>query len=194
MGAFLKTAARLRRARLRRDEEGATLLEFAIVLPVFLTMLFGLFEFAFIIFISSSVDAAILNASRLGATGLKYEDETRSEMVLRIVQEQTWGLIKPTASDLDILIYDSFSDIGKPEPFDDDNGNGDYDEGESFTDINGNAQWDDDMGKAGLGGSDSIVLYRVRYAWGYVTPFIRNLLGDEFQYSSSVAVRNEPFN
>ena len=48
-----------------RGEGGVTAVEFAMVLPVFITLLFGIFEFSRMIFISSSVQHAIDRASRL---------------------------------------------------------------------------------------------------------------------------------
>ena len=95
--------------------------------------------------------------------------------------------------DLDTLVYSSFADIGKPEPFTDENGNGTWDAGEPLTDVNGNAQWDADMGKAGLGGPSDIVVYRLSYDWGLVTPMMRGVLGDSVHHVSSIAVRNEPY-
>ena len=95
--------------------------------------------------------------------------------------------------DLDTLIYDSFSDVGKPEPYVDANGNGSWDAGEAYTDVNGNAQWDPDMGEAGLGGPGDIVVYRMTYDWGVVTPMLRDILGGSVRHVSSVAVRNEPW-
>ena len=50
---------------------------------------------------------------------------------------------------METLVYDSFEDIGKPEPLTDDNGNGSWDDGEAFIDVNGNGVWDEDMGEAG---------------------------------------------
>ena len=49
------------------------------------------------------------------------------------------------------------------------------------------------MGAAGLGGGGDVVVYRVRYAWGIMTPMIREVIGESIEHISSVAVRNEPF-
>ncbi len=48
------------------------------------------------------------------------------------------------------------------------------------------------MGQAGLGGPGEVVLYRVNYKWGMMTKFMENIIGD-ITFSSSIAVRNEPF-
>ena len=94
---------------------------------------------------------------------------------------------------IDTLVYDTFSDIGKPEPFVDANANAAYDAGEVFTDVNGNGVWDADMGAAGLGGPSDVVVYQLTYDWGIVTPLMRRVMGETVEMVSSVAVRNEPF-
>ena len=58
--------------------------------------------------------------------------------MLEIVERQTYGLLDMDQVDLDTLVYESFADIGEPEPFTDENGNGAYDAGEAFIDVNGN--------------------------------------------------------
>ncbi len=179
--------------RLRGEEDGATLIEFALVLPVLVLAAVGGIETAIAIFISSSIEAAVLEASRYGVTGGTVPGVTREQRVLDIVERKTYGLIDMDRVGVETLVYESFEHIGQPEPFDDANGNGVYDMGESFTDVNGNGQWDADMGAAGLGGPSDVVVYRVSYAWGIMTPMMREIMGDSIEHVSSVALRNEPF-
>jgi len=179
--------------RLAACARGATAVEFALILPVLLLTTVGTIEMAVVLFIRSSIEAAVIEASRFGITGGEDEGKTREEQVLDIVADRTYGLLDMSQVDLDTLIYDKFSDAGKPEPFVDANGNGAWDEGETYTDVNGNAQWDPDMGEAGLGGPGDIVVYRLTYDWGVVTPMMREILGASVRHVSSVAVRNEPW-
>jgi hypothetical protein len=178
--------------RLRRCIRGATAVEFALVLPLLLLTTLGTIEIAVVLFIRSSMEAAVLEASRFG-TSKPEEGISRPDRVLEIVEAKTYGLLDMDQVEMETLIYDSFADIGKPEPFVDANGNGAYDNGEAFTDVNGNAQWDPDMGEAGLGGPSDIVVYRLSYDWGLVTPMLKGILGQSVRNTSSVAVRNEPF-
>jgi Flp pilus assembly pilin Flp len=179
--------------RLRREEDGATVVEFAFVFPVFILAVLGTLETAIVIFISSSIEAAVLEASRYGITGGTIPGVTREERVLDIVGDKTYGLVDMDLVGIDTLVYESFDDIGQPEPFEDANLNVVYDTGELFTDVNGNGQWDADMGAAGLGGPSDVVVYRVTYAWGIMTPLIRSVIGEGVLHASSVAVRNEPY-
>jgi Flp pilus assembly pilin Flp len=179
--------------RLRREEDGATVVEFAFVFPVFILAVLGTLETAIVIFISSSIEAAVLEASRYSITGGTIPGVTREERVLDIVGDKTYGLVDMDLVGIDTLVYESFDDIGQPEPIEDANLNLVYDTGELFTDVNGNGQWDADMGAAGLGGPSDVVVYRVTYAWGIMTPLIRSVIGESVLHASSVAVRNEPY-
>lgn len=178
--------------RLAGDEGGSTAVEFAIVLPLLLLFIIGSIEMAIVLFIGSSMEAAVLDASRYGSTKPE-EGVSRDQQVLQMIDERTYGLLDMGKLSLKTLVYDDFDDIGKPEPFTDANANQAYDEGEPFQDINVNGQWDADMGAAGLGEGGSVVVYRISYAWGIVTPFLRRILGESITHVSSVAIRNEPF-
>jgi hypothetical protein len=177
---------------LARCLRGATAVEFALVLPVLLLTTIGTIEIAIVLFVGSSMEAAVIEASRFGITGGE-DGMTREERVLDIVQDRTYGLLDMAQVGLDTLVYSSFADIGKPKPWTDENGNGSWDAGEPWTDVNGNAQWDPDMGEAGLGGPSDIVVYRLSYDWGVVTPMMSELLGGSVHHVSSIAVRNEPY-
>ncbi len=178
---------------LARDARGAVALEFALILPVLLTFFFGIIEVALSVFINSSIESAVFEASRFGVTGGTTPGVTRQDRVLDIVGERTYGLVDMDTVTVDTLVYDTFSDIGKPEPFVDANANAVYDAGETFTDVNGNGVWDADMGLAGLGGPSDVVVYQLTYDWGIVTPLMRRVMGNSVEMVSSVAVRNEPF-
>lgn len=178
--------------RLIRSTSGAAVLEFALIMPILLIIVIGAIEIALIIFVSSSIESAVLQASRFGITGSETETP-RAERVLEIIEDRTFGFVDVEDAEIETLVYSDFSSVGKPEPYADENGNGVYDAGEDYSDVNGNAQWDVDMGAAGLGEDGDIVLYRVTYEWGILTPLIRSLLGESIRNVASVAVRNEDF-
>ncbi len=180
--------------KLRHDESGSAITEFALTLPIFLTMIFGIFEIGYYFYLSTAIENAVLSASRFGITGGVLDDAIDRETQVRdIVLSQTFGSLDPSALEVETRVFEQFSDIGEePEPFVDDNGNGQYDAGEPFTDENGNGQYDDNLGEAGLGGSGDIVLYRIVYR-GASLSGIGDLLADGYTITATVAVRNEPF-
>jgi Flp pilus assembly protein TadG len=184
--------------RLRRligDRDGVAAIEFAMAVPIVALTVAGLIELSMVIFVSSLMEGGIRDAARFGITGYVPPGTTRDAQIRKLVGDATAGLIDMAAAVIDTKVYPSFSDVGQPEPFTDDNGNGQFDAGESYNDVNGNGQWDTDMGAAGLGGPSDIVLYTVTADWHLMTPLLVPFMGTggKMTLSASVAVRNEPY-
>ncbi len=179
----------------RRDRRGATAVEFALVAPVLVTLLLGTFEYALLLFASSALENAVAEAARFGITGRSATGGQREQAVRQTIKAALPDLFDPDKLAFETLVYPDFDSIGRPEPFVDRNANGRYDRGEPFTDVNGNGRWDEDMGKAGLGGPNAVVLYRARYSWTIQVPFFRPFFppDGEITLEAAVAVRNEPF-
>ncbi len=187
--------SRPRRRRFLADREGATAVEFALVAPVFFLLIIGMIELSLLMMADAILQSAVGDAARTGITGSSPAGSSRTDAIQAAIAGLTGGILDPDRIELDVLVYPSFDSIGKPEPFTDQNGNGTYDAGEPFTDTNGNGHWDADMGAAGLGGPGDIVLYRARYDWRLITPFIRGLVLPDgvVHLEATTAVRNEPF-
>ena len=178
--------------RLFRNNDGSSAVEFAFAAPPLILALFGSLELLIVLFVGSTLESAVLDASRFGVTGGTQSGITREQQVRTIIEDRTMGLVDMSEATIDTLTYSTFDDVGKPEPYTDSNANGSYDNGEPYTDINGNSQWDSDMGAAGLGGPGDIVVYRVSYQWGMITPMLEPIIG-QITHTSSVVVRNEPY-
>ncbi|MEK0082753.1 TadE/TadG family type IV pilus assembly protein [Benzoatithermus flavus] len=175
-----------------RDPAGNAIVEFALVMPLLLLLIVGSFELAIMLLVGGSLEAAVLAASRYGATGYEGGGVSREARIRQIIGERTFGLVDLDRATIETLVYPSFSDIGHPEPFTDANGNGRYDAGEPFVDTNGNGQWDRDMGRPGTGGACDVVLYVVTYDTGPITGLLQPIMG-RITHRASVAVRNEPY-
>ena len=181
--------------QLWRRREGAALVEFALAAPLLIVSVAGVVEIGMIMFVDSLIEGAVREAAREGITGTTPAGVSRADYITQTIVDGTVGLVQPSDITISTLVYSSFTAVGQPEPFVDANGNGKYDAGESFTDINGNGQWDADMGKSGLGGPGSVVVYTATVQWGLVTHLLDNLIGKNgvITLSASTAVRNEPW-
>lgn len=181
--------------RFARCRDGATALEFAFALPVVLLLIVGMFEVAVIMFVNVSVEGALREAARFGITGDAPDGVTREQAIVDTVERYTFGFVDMDEAEISFKVYDSFNDVGQPEPWTDDNGNGVYDAGEDFEDLNGNESWDEDRGVAGVGASGDVVLYEIDYSWGLMTPYLADIIGKNgiLDMSASIAVRNEPY-
>lgn len=185
-----------------KKKDGATAVEFALAFPVVIAMTMGIVEIGYISFAESTLEGAVRDASRAGVTNFAPTGMTREEFVHGQIEKfmENFHLVDTDGTggiEIETVVYDSFSDIGEPEPFiDSPPVNGMYDEGECFTDVNGNGAWDSDMGAAGLGESGGVVVYRANVDLVLLTPVFRYLIDREsgsIRLSAATAVRNEPF-
>jgi len=176
-----------------RDNEGTTAVELALISPVLVVVLFGIIGLSVAMFVNTVVEGGLRDASRIGLTGLEVGEGSREQAIVDIVNDASLSMVNLTTDDISSKIYPSFGDIGMPEPYIDENGDGSYNDGEPYEDINGNGGWDDDMGAAGLGGPGEIVLYTIRYNWNFLSGQIIPILDGVIPMSASMVVRNEPF-
>ena len=175
-----------------RDRSGNTAVEFALVFPALLLMIVGLMEFSTYFWLNAVIENAALHASRFGITGAQSESMTRQESIEKVIEDHTYNMVPINDLTMTTLVYDSFGDIGQTEPYADANLNGSYDPGEAYTDVNGNGAWDDDLGTAGLGGANGIVLFKIEFTSSGLTGLLRPVL-DDMKHEAVVVVRNEPY-
>lgn len=180
--------------RFRRCEQGVTAVEFAIVVPVLLLMLFGIIEFSLMMFASNMLESATAVSSRLGKTGYSESGMSRAQTILQSVASHAGGVIHSDRLRVTSTYYAQFDQIGDAEPWTDTNRNSLADAGE-YSDVNGNGQYDADMGLAGYGDANDIVVYTVSYPWNIMTPIMRELIGTNGIYTitTHAVVKNEPY-
>lgn len=178
--------------RLKADREGATLPEFAMILPTFLILLFGVFDIGQAMYVRSILQGALQDGGRdsgleSGASQISAIDDYVKNQVLPIVGSN--ATFEVTRNN-----YQNFTDVGRPEDFTDANNNDAYDSNECFVDENDNGTWDPDVGKDGVGGANDVSYYTVTVTYDRAFPLWK-LLGQSEQSTISAAttLRNQPF-
>jgi Flp pilus assembly pilin Flp len=176
---------------LRRDERGATLVEFAMVAPVLLLTLLGLFEMGYNYYIQAQLQGAIQQAARNstieGAIDNTSGIDDRVERAVHMIVPHAQVGFSRTS-------YTNFTDVSQPEDFTDIDGNGTCGGGEPFEDANANGTWDQDRGTAGQGGARDAVLYVVSVSYRRMFGVAR-LMGfpEMFTTEATTVLRNQPF-
>src|SRR5688572_11118415 len=104
-------------SRLWRRSDVASAVEFSrVAMPLILTLL-GALEVALILFVNVMLEGAIRDSARYGITGFTSGGVDRATKIREIIEKRTIGLVDMAQVQIETLIYQSFSDIGKPEPF-----------------------------------------------------------------------------
>lgn len=180
---------------LRRDERGATLMEFGFVAPVLVLMFMAGFESGYTIYLKT-VAAGVLEtqaraASLEGATESQFDGNVRTAM-RRI-------LPKYAQADENIILskknYTDYSRINAPEKITTDlDGDGVVDVGDCWIDEDLNGEYGTNEGANGLGGPDDSVFYTVQLQLPRLFP-MASLMGmsEEVSVTVRTLVINQPY-
>lgn len=177
-------------SRLRADQRGATLLEFALVVVPLSMVMMGLTDFGYRAYVSSIVEGTVHRAARLATVGNKTPSQIDDFVKNELRHFSPSATITITKKN-----YYQFSGVGKAEKLTTDaNGNGTWNSGDCYEDLNNNGTWDVVAGRDGLGSSDDIVFYQVDFVYPRVIP-LDGLLGWSANdtVTTHTLMRNQPF-
>lgn len=179
------------------EQKAATAVEMALLAPLFLLLLMGLFDFTWQYYAKAVLNGAVAQAGRASSLEMYIEDPSALD---DRVAAQVRNVYSNAAVEFDRLAFDRYELVGKPEPFTDARRgnqapNGVYDLGECFEDTNGNGVWDAVSGMSGSGGADDVVLYTVTMRFDRVMPVWRMLnQPQQVMLTATTTLRNQPFN
>jgi Flp pilus assembly protein TadG len=183
VATLMSSAGRLARrsglTRLRRDERGATAVEFGLVALPFFALMFAILETALLFFAGQTLETAVSNTARLIRTGQAQQQNYDLARFKSDVCSQIMALFTCSSGlKLDVRKYSSFDAIDLGVPVD---GDGNLNVHETY-----------DAGH----GSD-IVVVRAYYEWPTFVRLLGNDLADMPDGShllvATAAFRNEPF-
>lgn len=180
--------------KLLQDRRGLTVVEFAMVAPVMLTLICGTIEIGHITLARSTLDGAVLDAARKATASLETGEAERTTIMRNSITEAMGSYPPATGQSLTITttVFRDFS-TAYPEPFDDQNGDGVHQAGENYVDRNRNGRWDPATPVAGtLGGPGDVVAYQVTYPKSVLFGFLGPVTpGGAWVIGSTTVVRNE---
>jgi Flp pilus assembly protein TadG len=176
--------------RLSGDRRGATVVEFAIVIPVLAALLMGLGDLLYSAYLQAILDGVVQKAGR--DSSLEGSALDQSALDAKVGQAVT-TIAKRADLAYDRRSYNSFA-LVKPEYFEDGNGDGIRQAGECYDDVNGNNQWDADPGRQNQGGANDVTRYTVTVNYPRLFP-VTGLLGfsADGQATASTLLKNQPY-
>ena len=170
---------------------GATVLEFALILPVLCALLAGGFELGYRAYVNAILQGALLEASRQATVGDRSGaqiDKTITDRMATLSGSISIQSIKKES-------FYNFSNVGKPEKLTfDRNGDGAYDSTQDcYEDANNNGAYDIKT-NSGIGTADDIVRYTVSLQYPSIMP-VGSLFGwgSQQEITTSTVLRNQPF-
>ncbi|MEP0391447.1 MAG: TadE/TadG family type IV pilus assembly protein [Erythrobacter sp.] len=177
---------------LLRDQTGATLTEFAIIAPVLMILVMGVFDAGHTQYSNALLNGVMQKAGRDLTLQTAFQNEAAIDAAVR---NQIGNVLPGDATvQLNKLSHFEFEDIGEEEEYDDINADGLCNNGEPFVDYNNNGQWDANRGFDGIGGARDAVLFTAIVRYDRLFP-VANLIGlsDQVEIRASTVLRNQPF-
>lgn len=172
------------------DSEGATIIEFAIVVPMFMLLLLGIMDIGQMVYGKSVLSGAVRAAAR--SSSLETRSTAQADaMVLDMVGKVLPGATLETSR----TSYVDFNDIGRAEKWNDSNANGRCDVNETYTDENRSGTWDEEIGQSGSdGGANDVVVYTVNASFdpAFKVPLLPSRWGRRTLTATAVT-KNQPF-
>jgi Flp pilus assembly protein TadG len=172
------------------DGRGATIVEFAMIIPVLVGLLLSILEVGYQGYVTAVVQGALSKASRQVTVG----NRTAADVVTTIKSE-VQGVVPAQYVTVSTRRYYNFSNVGKPEKITSDTDpKGAFNLGDCFEDANNNGGYDATPGDTGVGSADDIVYYTVNVVYPNLTP-VGALLswGPPRSVAATTVIRNQPF-
>lgn len=176
-------------ARLCPDSAGVTVIEFALIAPIFLMVIVGGLDLGQMVYAKAVLDGAVEKAAR--DSTLETGDTALADGV---VKRAVWQILPGSRVSATRKNYYDFTNANRGEELDDVNGDGECSPDEAYTDLNNNDSYDKDLGSDGNGGANDVVVYTVtvRYEPVFAMPLVP-LDWSTREISATAVKRNQPF-
>lgn len=184
-----------RARRLADSRDGATVVEFALILPTLCVLLMGAFDLGHTLYVRAALQGIVQKAARDSA----LEDATTVDAQNAIdasVTSQMQRIVNTATLTFTRRYYRTFSTaaMAQAESWTDNNHNGTCDGSEPYEDANNNGVWDADGGNAGQGGAKDSTLYTVTVNYPRVFPVAALIgLSPTVTLTADTVLRNQPY-
>jgi Flp pilus assembly protein TadG len=177
---FLTQRLKRRMDRLSKDQKGAAAVEFAMIAAPFFFLIFGLLEVCMLFIMSTVMEHAVSESSRVIRTGQAQQDGFDETEFRDLICTKVFDLLECDEQlHIDVEKLDSFSGGSTAVPID---AGGNVDTSEFGFDP---------------GGPNEVVAVRAYYEWSLITPVLSaplsNMNGGKHLIQANAVFRNEPY-
>ncbi|CAN5450885.1 hypothetical protein BH10PSE14_BH10PSE14_17760 [soil metagenome] len=180
----------------KSDQKGLATTEFALILPVFMTLILGVLDMGHSLYMQSVLQGVVQKAARDSGLETAASDAVRRDAVDAAVRKSILYLNKSAQIDISRLSYKSFgqAEQAAAEPFTDTNSNGVCDAGEPFQDNNDNGHRDATGGDASQGGAKDVVIYEASVSYPRLFPMARLVgMSSTVHLDAKTVLTNQPY-
>ncbi|MEP6786347.1 MAG: TadE/TadG family type IV pilus assembly protein [Sphingomonadales bacterium] len=177
--------------RLRQDDRGATLIEFAMVVPVMLVVIMGLLDMTYRLYATAVFQGAVQKASRAGTLA----SNNTSQIAIDTAIKDAFKEINSGVTDSSFVFtrrnFSNFTNADKLEPST--GPGGICAAGYTYADLNNSNSYDDGA-QSGQGGAQDAVLYTAQVTYQSIFP-VASLYGAPRTptIKATTILRNQPF-
>jgi len=180
-----------------QDERGASILEFALIAPVAMLLIFGTMDIGHNYFVRATLDGAMQNMGRSSSLE-SAAILARQEVIDLRVKEAVLALAPTATFTTNRSYYKTFSEAAsaRAEIVIENPATANFrcDVGESFWDINGNKTWDSDGGAKGQGGARDVVVITYKVTYPRLFPLAKLMgLPANVELESNSILANQPY-
>ena len=185
--------------RFRRDEKGATAVEFAVVSGVFFIMLMGIMEYGLYMMTAVAIESAVTQAGRASAI-LPGTAPDRATAVENYIRQKTAGLMNANSITISAARVSDGGTVAPDLCFINGINNtptspANCPVGTTYIETNGIAGYQGNGGTT-VGLAGDLVEIRVNYPWRVFFPIFNSMFGNNngvVLITSTTVIRNEPF-
>ena len=165
--------------RFRRNSDGGSIIEFAMIAGPFFALMIAIFETTLIFFTQSALETGIANAGRMIRTGQVQSDGLTEAQFKALVCDSLAGYLDCNNKvTVDVRSFSDFASIALPDALGDDG------------EVSGATEFSP-------GDASEVVVVRAFYVWDMLTPDhftgMANMSGARRLLGAATAFRNEPF-
>jgi Flp pilus assembly protein TadG len=180
--------------KLRRNQRGATLIEFALVAPVLMVVIMGLLDMSYRLYAKAMLEGTVQKAARDSTlqTGATATANAAIDDSVKAAFKQVNGRVTDSNFTFTRRNFANFTSAGKMEPST--GPGGQCAAGYTYVDVNNSGSWDDGA-LAGQGGANDATLYTVQVSYTSLFP-VNALFGASSTQviKASTVLRNQPYN
>jgi Flp pilus assembly pilin Flp len=175
---------------LRRDTSGATIVEFALILPVLCMMLLGTLDLGYRSYVGSVVQGTLHDAARMATVG-----GVTTAQIQTFVQNRLQAFSRNATITTTTRSYSDYSGVKVAETITNDTAPfGVYNTGDCFQDSNGNGVYDTERGRTGTGNSEDVIYFEVSMTYPHIVPIARLFgLSGNITTTQNTVLRNQPY-